>query len=194
MPHCAYCGTPVDAVSFAPCPSCGNPRNGAPRPAQGGTNTGVVIAVIAVIAIAAIGFIGIMAAIAIPNLLTAMQRSKQKRSMADMRSLATAAEAYATDKNKYPDPDALQSELSPTYIRVIPRVDGWAHPIRYECWNKAGSGPCDAYAVGSGGKDGMFEKQALREYAEGGGATTNFNNDIVFSNGAFVQYPEGVQH
>ena len=32
-----------------------------------------------------VAIIGILAAIAIPNLLTAMQRSKQKRTMADMR-------------------------------------------------------------------------------------------------------------
>ena len=38
-----------------------------------------------------VAIIGILAAIAIPNLLTAMQRSKQKRSMADIRSIATAA-------------------------------------------------------------------------------------------------------
>ncbi|MDQ6799248.1 MAG: prepilin-type N-terminal cleavage/methylation domain-containing protein, partial [Acidobacteriota bacterium] len=36
-----------------------------------------------------VAIIGILAAIAIPNLLTAMQRSKQKRTMADMRTIAT---------------------------------------------------------------------------------------------------------
>src|SRR5437763_1331013 len=48
-----------------------------------------------------VAIIGILAAIAIPNLLTAMQRSKQKRTMADMRTIATAWEARATDTNKY---------------------------------------------------------------------------------------------
>src|SRR5437660_10789719 len=48
-----------------------------------------------------VAIIGILAAIAIPNLLTAMQRSKQKRTMADMRTIATAWEARATDLNKY---------------------------------------------------------------------------------------------
>ncbi len=46
-----------------------------------------------------VAIIGILAAIAIPNLLTAIQRSKQKRSMADIRSIATAWEARATDNN-----------------------------------------------------------------------------------------------
>ena len=48
-----------------------------------------------------VAIIGILAAIAIPNLLTAMQRAKQKRSMADMRTIATAWEARATDMNRY---------------------------------------------------------------------------------------------
>ena len=49
-----------------------------------------------------IAIIGILAAIAIPNLLNAVQRGKQKRSMSDMRALATAVEAYAVDNNSYP--------------------------------------------------------------------------------------------
>ena len=48
-----------------------------------------------------VAIIGILAAIAIPNLLTAMQRSKQKRTMADIRTIATAWEARATDVNTY---------------------------------------------------------------------------------------------
>ena len=49
-----------------------------------------------------IAIIGILAAIAIPNLLNAVQRGKQKRTMSDMRALATAIEAYAVDNNTYP--------------------------------------------------------------------------------------------
>jgi len=44
-----------------------------------------------------IAIIGILAAIAIPNLLAAVQRGRQKKSMADMRSIATAVESYAVD-------------------------------------------------------------------------------------------------
>src|SRR5688500_2572428 len=83
-----------------------------------------------------VAIIGILAAIAIPNLLTAMQRSRQKRSMADMRTIASAWEARATDVNSYaaagitwPDPtvsiDTLTTTISPTYINKIPLYDGW---------------------------------------------------------------------
>ncbi len=49
-----------------------------------------------------VAIIGIIVAIAIPNLLNAIQRAKQKRTMGDMRSAGTAAEAYAVDFNHYP--------------------------------------------------------------------------------------------
>lgn len=37
----------------------------------------------------------------IPNLLTARNRSRQKRTMADVRTIATALEARASDLNSY---------------------------------------------------------------------------------------------
>src|SRR5262245_19320497 len=85
-----------------------------------------------------VAIIGILAAIAIPNLLTAMQRSKQKRTMADMRTVATAWEARATDINRYNAAgmtigtgtvtiDDLTTFLSPTYVKTFPRKDGWGN-------------------------------------------------------------------
>src|SRR5438445_6663728 len=82
-----------------------------------------------------VAIIGILAAIAIPNLLTAMQRSKQKRTMADIRTIATAWEARATDLNKYNAAgltlptnsvsiDNLTSFLAPTYVKTFPQKDG----------------------------------------------------------------------
>jgi general secretion pathway protein G len=41
-----------------------------------------------------VAIIGIIAAIAIPNLLNAIDRGKQKRTMADLRSIGTAVESY----------------------------------------------------------------------------------------------------
>ncbi len=58
-----------------------------------------------------IAIIGILAAIAIPNLLNAVQRGKQKRTMSDMRALATAVEAYAVDNNTYPGGDVRDGSL-----------------------------------------------------------------------------------
>ena len=195
MAFCAYCGTQVTEVSYRPCPTCGNPSNGAPRPAMpaGGTNAAAIIIGVIVGGLVIIAVIGILAAIAIPNLLTAMQRSKQKRTMADMRSVASAVETFSTDHNRYPrvdDMDGLEPLLVPKYMSRLPKIDGWGAPLRYECLEDAD--PCTRYFIGSGGKNKAFEQNSLRDYAPGT-AGTRFDCDIVFSNGSFVQYPEGIQ-
>ena len=147
-----------------------------------------------------VAIIGILAAIAIPNLLTAMQRSKQKRTMADMRTIATAWEARATDGNKYNAAgaisypktgvtvDNLSTYLSPTYIKTFPQKDGWGNSWLFgadQSWGAATA--AQQYAIVSSAKDGALETSPA------GGATTNFDCDIVYSNGTFLCYPEGVQ-
>lgn len=203
MQYCAYCGNAVEAVSYAPCPRCGNPTNGMPRPVAGAkaTNPAIVIVLVIVGGLMLVAFIGIVAAIAIPNLLTAKQRASQKRTMADIRSLAVAAEAYAADNNQYPKasaPAGLTEALVPKYIKSVPVVDGWGHEFRYTCLKDATapqSEKCVGYVIGSAGRDGRFEHDSLLEtLAEEPKATTNFDCDIVYSDGKFVEYPEGVQH
>ena len=150
-----------------------------------------------------VAIIGILAAIAIPNLLTAMQRSKQKRSMADMRAIATAWEARATDQNTYGSAGAafswpaktitfpaLFGILTPTYIKALPQNDGWSRPIGFAMDKDVGaSNAAQAYGIRSGGKDGSFEASS---YTVGTG-TNIFDCDIVYSNGSFIQWPEGMQ-
>ena len=146
-----------------------------------------------------VAFIGILAAIAIPNLLTAMQRSKQKRTMADTRTIATAWEARATDLNKYNAAGALtlptnvvtianlNTYLAPTYVKTFPTKDGWGNAWAFladQAWG--GTTAAQQYVIISYGKDGAAS-------AYPGGATTNFDCDIVYGNGTFLQYPEGVQ-
>ncbi|HEX3068827.1 MAG TPA: type II secretion system protein GspG, partial [Thermoanaerobaculia bacterium] len=197
------CGNAVDAVSYAPCPRCGNPSNGAPRPVASakGSNTALIIVIVVVGLLLIVAVLGIVAAIAIPNFLTAQQRAKQKRTVADIRSLSAAIEAYSTDKNEYPKGATaadLAAALSPTYIRTVPAVDGWGHALQYTCikdTTNPDSDKCAGYALGSAGKDLRFEHESLLEtVAAGERPTSNFDCDIVYSNGKFVEYPEGVQH
>ena len=53
--------------------------------------------------------------------------------------------------------------------------------------NNAGVSVAETYSIGSYGKDGTSESAPV------GGPTTNYDCDIIYSNGAFVQYAEGVQ-
>ena len=149
-----------------------------------------------------VAIIGIIVAIAIPNLLNAIQRAKQKKSMGDMRSIGTAAESYSIDYNSYPPAAAgvvpilygsltyptltvgnkMTAYVSPTYLKVVPLTDGWSSWFLYTAANNL-----QDYGVVSGGKDGSATSPASS------GPTTNFNIDIVFSDGQFTVYPEGVQ-
>ena len=147
-----------------------------------------------------VAIIGIIAAIAIPNLLNAVQRAKQKRTMADIRSAATAWEAYAVDNNCYSaqcggtcdmlgtDASAdVFSMLSPTYIKSLPTRDGWGTAMVFA--NEAGSN-AQEYGIQSYGKDLASQGTAF----DCGTKTTNFKCDIVYMNGGFVQWPEGLQN
>lgn len=150
-----------------------------------------------------VAIIGILAAIAIPNLITAMQKTKQKRTMADMVYIATAWESRATDTNAYNAAGAysvparnipvqdLTASLAPTYMRSFPPHDGWGNPWTFAS-DQAMGDPVKAgtYAIISGGRDGasVAAGDAVRE-----GGTTNFDCDLIYSGGAFVSYPEGAQ-
>ena len=193
MAYCAYCGSHVAQVSFVPCASCGNPTNGAPpRPAgSGSSNTLALVIGIAVAGLVVVAIVGILAAIAIPNLLSAMQRSKQKRTMADLRTVGTALDAYGTDHEREEFPPgptvaALHAHLEPTYIKSVPVKDGWETEMRYMPLPNRG------YMIVSAGGDKVFQAEPAGGYTAET-KTENFDCDIIFSNGQFIQYPDGIQ-
>ena len=198
MPFCAYCGSPVVA-STAFCPACGKPASGAPVhvpvAAPSGSSAAMIAIFVVVGGLVLVAVLGIVAAIAIPNLLTAMQSSKQKRTMADLRSVATALESYSTDNNAYPRVESfeeLRAILTPTYIRELPQMDGWGAPIRYECRSSVSedsAATCDSYWVSSGGRDRTLETDDPTLVIPQ--TTVNFDCDIIYTNGEFVQYPQG---
>ena len=132
-----------------------------------------------------VAIIGIIAAIAVPSLLNAVQRARQKRSMADMRSVGTALESYNVDNFMYPD---TLVPLEPTYIADVPAEDGWRTLFVYDVGPAAGSTTNDLYTVTSNGRN------KTPDGCTAGARTTDFDCDICFSIGQFVQYPEGVQN
>jgi type II secretion system protein G len=143
-----------------------------------------------------VAIIGILAAIAIPNLLAAMQRAKQKKTMSDMRNIANALETRYIAENTFtaagqatitfPTDSPLtwnqvQSVLSPTYLRDVPRVDAWGTEFQF-------NGTTAEYFIRSAGKDRIFSGTTYDEIQ-----THVFDCDIVYGNGNFLVYPEGVQ-
>ena len=133
---------------------------------------------------------GIIAAIAIPNLLNAINRGRQKRTMADIRSIATAVEAYSVDNSFYPrlgssatlEASGVINYIEPTYIRRAPRNDGWGSPFGW-----IGTTAGTDYSIWSAGSDKNATIVACVD------AQTTFQADIIYSNGSFLCWPEGMQ-
>ncbi|MCU0289737.1 MAG: prepilin-type N-terminal cleavage/methylation domain-containing protein, partial [Acidobacteria bacterium] len=106
-----------------------------------------------------IAIIGIVAAIAVPNLLTALQKGKQKATMGDMKTIGGAIEDYMTDNYMAPGAggvaliSGLEEFLEPFYIKMLPVKDGWGTNLQYQ------SGPegieQDLYSVISWGRGGV---------------------------------------
>ena len=145
--------------------------------------------------------VAILVAIAIPNLLMALQRAKQKRTMANLRNIATAWEARSVDVSRYNAAgvsiegmsapvtmDQLDAVLAPTYIKIMPHVDGWNREFMGVTEAPFGDAvAAQHYGIISSGRDGVFQTDPAL------GPTTNFDCDIIFTSGQFIQYPEGLQ-
>ena len=169
-----------------------------------------------------VAIIGIIAAILIPNLLDAIQKAKQKTTLADERTIGTALFSWVTDMTSgaaagrngtawtAPSESITVSFLitvlvSPDnpdqdYIQEVPREDGWGNP-----WNLRLSGGTGAtantlqaggaiFAIGSPGRDG--------DGTVGGGFTwpttrddfiaTDYDQDIVWADGYYIRKPGGL--
>ena len=130
-----------------------------------------------------VAIIGIIASMAIPNLMNAVDRGKQKRTMADLRVIGTAIDSYSIDHSHYPAAGTivgLAAQLTPDYLPRPILTDGWSKGFII-------SSTAAQYTVCSGGKDGGLCS------GDGSGPTSLFNDSITYTNGNFVQWPEGKQ-
>ena len=139
-----------------------------------------------------VAIIGILAAIAIANYLNAIARARQKRTMSDIRTIATAWEQRNAEKGSYTAAgfsyptqaitwDDLTLALTPNYIQTLPKTDGWGRPFEFAAEGRL-------YAIRSPGRDGLYEGTDY-ELAP----TDSPDCDIVYSNGNFVTWPADVQ-
>ena len=131
-----------------------------------------------------VAIVGAVAAIAMPNLLNALHRSRQKRTMSALRGISEGVEMYEQDHGFYPNHSevpvsALAADLD-LDVRPFDPTDGWNRVMWY-----AASG--DHYTIMSYGRDGVEDGSHPL------GPTNLFSADILFSAGVFVQWPEGVQ-
>ena len=168
-----------------------------------------------------VAIIGIIAAILIPNLIDALQKAKQKSTVADIRNIGTAWMSWVTDQvSAGAAGQAVQGQLAWTldltnpvsfaqlatilegdgdqfYLQRLPENDGWANPLEFRAvfdpatvatWQNLITSS-RAIGMRSTGRDGLPEGAV---YTNGTFLGTNYDGDIVWSDGYFVRVPGGL--
>lgn len=133
-----------------------------------------------------VAVIGIVAALAIPNLLVALQRSRQAATMNDIRTIGMAVSSYAVDHAGVPNIEGTVAELDQPwfnqyYLKTFPHTDSWGNAYRY-------SGAALTYSIISLGRDGLEGPMPTSDFYKVS-ELWHFNYDIVFSNGTFTRSP-----
>lgn len=98
---------------------------------------------------------------------TALRKEKALRTGADLRTIATALEAYRRESGSYVQANtgsALIDHLAPRYMNTIIRLDAWSRELSYK-------GTAGGYRLTSLGADGKPDT----------------DDDIVFENGRLVK-------
>jgi hypothetical protein len=158
--------------------------------------------VFAALLVCVIGPVAFVAAVCIVKLHATREREHQKQTMGALRTIATAWEARATDRNTFTvghkhaerpfarvvewdgsrrvSADEVERALAPTYVKVFPRTDGWGHPFEFIATDAT-------YGIRSRGSDGRAD---AGRYVHG--TIRTYEEDIVWDTGSFVRFPDGL--
>jgi type II secretion system protein G len=126
--------------------------------------------------------IGVLGAITISATRIALDNARQRATMADMRTISRAIEAYVVDHELIPVYDGgladLQEQISGYTNSSLPVHDSWGNEYLF---SKGGD---QNYTLVSLGKDGLDGADYVRA------AKFDFNRDLVMYNGIFIAAPE----
>ncbi len=166
-----------------------------------------------------VAIIGIIAAILIPNLIDALQKAKQKSTVADIRNIGTAWMSWVTDMvsagaagqnkgklhwtNDLPQEiggDALglilEGDGDQFYLQKLPLTDGWGNLLQFRAVFTAGDDTTYQQLITSSRAIGIRSlgrknDEGGPDYTNGTFLGTNYDGDIVWSDGYFVRVPGG---
>lgn len=151
-----------------------------------------------------IAIIGLIAAMLIPNLLDAIQKTKQKRTIADLRITGTAMFSWLSDQvgaaaagqastkidlgsyGGLKTASDLTTILVPQYLQVVPPKDGWKYPYDYYV-NTANVHATHVMAIRSRGANFVAETD---DYTVTNFDPTDYGQDIVWADGFMVRWPQ----
>ncbi len=151
----------------------------------------LIVFILAAVALLAIG---------LPHFMKQSEQRRQSLTLENMRRLASAIERYHLKNNRYPDAadgKSLISQVELPYPPALDSRDGWGRQMEI---NSRAAG----YTFVSRGADGAADPdtEKLLEQARAGFAevkppekvkTVCFENDLIFTMGLALKYPEGKQ-
>jgi general secretion pathway protein G len=130
----------------------------------------------------AMAIIGIVSSIATYSLFNAFEKARQRSTMADIRGVANAVEAYSLDSGLPPTASGnwqeLIDNLTPIYAKHLPDSDHWKNGYTYSSDGTGG------YTIESFGRDGIDGANISIS------SRFNFDLDIVLVNGQFIAVPQ----
>src|SRR5262245_13441357 len=150
-----------------------------------------------------VAIIGIIAALLIPNFLDALQKAKQKRTVADVRNTGTAMFSWLTDQvgaaaagatttdvdlASYPTTNVtvLSTLLAPQYLQSVPTQDGWKTAYDYYL-NTENPLAKNVMAIRSKDRD---KNATITTYSMTSFEPTDYDQDIVWADGFYVRWPQ----
>ena len=155
-----------------------------------------------------VAIIGIIAAILIPNLLDALQKAKQKRTVADIRNTGTAWMSWLTDQvgaasagatktydaSSFGDVEyaELFNYLHPSqtffYMQEVPEFDGWKYDLTFAKADNLLE--ANTLIICSGGRNaGPTGIDCSASWSVNPFVATDYDQDIVWADGYFVRWP-----
>ncbi len=154
-----------------------------------------------------VAIMGLLASIMIPNLLDALQKARQKRTMTDMRGIGIGWMSWQSDQtgaasagqqmfNTQPladvPYDTMVTFLTPSntffYVQKLPAADPWGTPYRFK---KTAGNRSESIFLCSAGRDDVFTACELDQIPVQRFLTTDYDQDIIWADGVFVRWPEG---
>ena len=156
--------------------------------------------------------IGIIATFLIPNLLEAVQKGKQKRTIADIRNMGSAWMSWLSDQVGAASAGSSKTfpgstlDVTPTYLEVfaylhpdttffymqdVPQFDGWSYPLSFAMASSLVNS--NVILIAAPCRDGAFDFAPNADRPIAPFITTDYERDIVWADGFFVSWPEGVR-
>ncbi len=149
-----------------------------------------------------VAIITLIASLVVPSMVDHVDKAKQKRTLADMRVIATAVMSWQIDhagpaaagrkvfdtSRLLPATHAqLEDILVPNYLDSLPDKDGWGFSYEfYFCRQDARGLYVENLGIRSLGRDGQVDGEVS---PLGAFDPTDYDRDIIWLDSYFVQWP-----